>query len=296
MVQQFWGVRRLAARYMMPDGVRLPADVYVPRVQRGRAPLVLVHGTLVSRRDYRSFAPLLAAAWGGEVLVYDRRGRDERLPQPDAFSLSTEADDLDEVTLRAGAAGVVGHSFGGTVALVAAGRRPGAWSWVSYDAALNPDGVLASMWKPEFREKIDAGHLDAGWALLVNGLGTAGPVSRLPLPALQFAGRALSEGLPLGRRMYRALPGSLREMESILAQPGPFPLPERGLMLNGGFSPAYFKAATRFVTSTRPGVQRRSVPFLMHNGPMLPLPHLARAMARWLVEHPAVPPTDTLGQ
>lgn len=296
MVQQLWGARRLASRYVMPDGVRLPADVYVPRRQAGRAPLVMVHGTLVSRRDYRSFAPFLAAAWGGEVIVYDRRGRDERLPQPAEFSLATEANDLDEVTLRAGAAGVVGHSFGGTVTLVAAGRRPGAWSWVTYDAALNPDGVLAGMWKPEFREQIDAGHLDAGWALLVNGLGTAGLVSRLPLPALQLAGRALSDTLPIGRRMYQALPGSLKEMESILAQPGPFPLPTRGLMLNGGFSPAYFKAATRFVTSTQPGVHRRTVPWLMHNGPMLPLPHLARTMAHWLVEHPAVPTPDILGQ
>lgn len=287
MLRQAQGPRRRTADFVMPDGEHLPADIHAPWRGAGRAPLVMVHGTLVSRRDYRSFAPLLAAAWGGEVIVYDRRGRDRGHPQPEGFSLFSEADDLDAVARQCGAAGVVGHSYGGSVTLAAAGRRPGAFSWCTYDAALNPEGTLARLWRPEFRTEIDAGHLDAGWALLVNGLGTAGPVSRLPLSMLRHTGHALADVTPVGRRMYAALPGSLREMESILAQSEPFPLPERGLMLNGGLSPRYFHDATAFVAASHPGVRTRVWPWLMHNGPMLPLPLLAREIARWHVEHPA---------
>lgn len=279
---QFPRPRRPAqTQLLMPDGVRLPADVHVPVRSTGRAPLLLLHGTLVSRLDYRLFAPLLAAAWGGDVVVPDRRGRHDGLPQPPDHSLLTEADDLDAMVAAVGAVAVLGHSYGGTVTLLAAGRSPGAWAWVTYDAALNPDGALAAMWRPEFREEIDAGHLDAGWAMLVAGLRTAGPVSRLPLSVLRSTGRRLSTALPSGQRMFAALPGSLREMESVLAATEPFPLPERGLMLGGGLSPSYFRQTLDFVTTARPGVRTRVLPGLMHNGVMLPLPALARMIARW---------------
>ncbi|WP_394160489.1 alpha/beta fold hydrolase [Galactobacter valiniphilus] len=278
---------RTGRRIQMPDGVALRADVHSPRRSLGRAPLVLVHGTLVSRRDYRAFAPLLARAWGGEVIVYDRRGRSDVLPQLPEHSLASEAADLLHVVSAVGAGGVLGHSYGGTVTLYAAGQAPDAWPWVTYDAALNPGGVLQEKWKPEFRELIDAGALDDGWALLVQGLGTAGAVSRLPLPLLRVAGHALSSATPVGRRMYAALPGSLREMESILQQTAPFPLPRRGLMLNGGLSPDYFHDASAAVTLSRPGIEHLSLPGLLHNGVMLPLTSLARLVVRGLLRHPA---------
>ncbi|MDR2254390.1 MAG: alpha/beta hydrolase [Arthrobacter sp.] len=278
---------RTGLRIPLPDGVALPADVYSPRRSLGRAPLVLVHGTLVSRRDYRAFAPLLARAWGGTVIVYDRRGRSEELPQPPGHSLATEADDLLHVLSAVGAEAVLGHSYGGTVTLYAAGQAPDEFAWVTYDAALNPAGVLQEKWKPEFRELVDAGLLDAGWALLVQGLGTAGAVSRLPLPMLRVAGHALSATTPVGARMYAALPGSLREMESVLAQTEPFPLPRRGLMLNGGLSPDYFHDASAAVALERPGIAHVSLPGLLHNGVMLPLTSLARLVVRGLLRHPA---------
>jgi len=350
-------MERSATTLLMPDGVRLAADVHRPAHGAGRAPLLLLHGTLVSRLDYRSFAPLLAAAWGGDVVVPDRRGRDASLPQPANHSLLTEADDLDAMVAATGAAAVVGHSYGGTVTLLAAGRNPGAWTWATYDAALNPAGVLAAMWRPELRERLDAGDLDTTWALLVGGLRTAGPVSRLPGRVLARLGHVLAGHPGAGARMYAALPGSVRELESVLelvaqpgnqrasarldsaaadasaqgdsAQPGPatgsrgaaglhaasgsegtspgdnapapgaafeapaeepFPLPERGLMLNGALSPSYFRDATRFAVAAHPGLEHGLVPWGMHNAVMLPAPVLARRIARWCLEHPAVPP------
>lgn len=273
----------------MPDGASLASDVYSPRRAEGRAPLVLVHGTLVSRRDYRYFAPLLANALGAEVIVYDRRGRDALTPQAPEYSLRAEADDLDAVLAASGADKVLGHSYGGSVTLLAAGRAPGKFAWVTYDAALNPAGSLSDRWRPEFREVIDAGDLDAGWAMLVNGLGTAGLLSRLPVPVLKAAGHSMNGATGIGRRMYAALPGSLREMESVLRQDEPFPLPERGLMINGGLSPDYFHDTTAFVTGVHPRVRSLNLPGLMHNGPMLPLRALARIMAAYLVSHPANP-------
>lgn len=283
------------ATFALSDGERVAADVYRPRIDAARPPLLLVHGTLVGREDYRAFAPWLADALGAEVVIYDRRGRGVGPAQRGDHSLATEADDLASVREAVGATAVLGHSYGGTVTLVAAGREPDAFSCVTYDAALNPNGVLASMWRPEFRAEVEAGRDVEAWALLVAGLGTAGPVSRLPLPTLRSLGSALRRS-EVGSRLFKALPGSLREMESILHQVDPLSLPRHGLLLNGGLSPGYFRATSRYVQAASPGMRRFTVPGLMHNGVMLPLPSLARFIARWVIEHPPLPEPDTAAQ
>lgn len=83
--------------------------------------IALVHGAMdrsagmlkLSRRLDHDF----------RVLRYDRRGYARSSPHPGPFTIAHQVDDL--LTLLAGrTAVVVGHSYGGNVALAAAARRP----------------------------------------------------------------------------------------------------------------------------------------------------------------------------
>jgi len=113
------GDHRLAA-------VRVDPAIVTP----GRAPLVLLHEGLGTIGLWRDFPAALAAATGREALVYDRRGYGKSDPFAGARGtdyLHVEAHDvLPRVLDAAGIerAVLVGHSDGGTIALLAAGRFP----------------------------------------------------------------------------------------------------------------------------------------------------------------------------
>jgi pimeloyl-ACP methyl ester carboxylesterase len=89
----------------------------------GAPRIALVHGSLdrsagllkLSRRLDQSF----------RVVRYDRRGYGRSMPHPGPFGIEHQVDDLVGVlTAEPGPSVVVGHSYGGNVALAAAQRRP----------------------------------------------------------------------------------------------------------------------------------------------------------------------------
>ena len=82
--------------------------------------VVLVHGVLDSSTSFEAVAAELADL---SVMAYDRRGWGGSRHVTRADSLAEHADDLLAVIGHAPAT-VVAHSFGGTVALLAAARRP----------------------------------------------------------------------------------------------------------------------------------------------------------------------------
>jgi pimeloyl-ACP methyl ester carboxylesterase len=123
--------RRVAA----PDGV--PIAVF--RSGEG-PPLVLVHGATADHTTWRTCGPLLAARHALHAI--DRRGRgasgDGRPGEP--YAIEREFDDLaavvDAVAAEAGATvDVVGHSYGGRIALGAALRTASLRRLVCYEGA-----------------------------------------------------------------------------------------------------------------------------------------------------------------
>jgi len=83
--------------------------------------VVLVHGTMDRSTSFHAVMGLLSDC---SVLSYDRRGyARSRFAEPPATSLADHVDDLLEL-IDGRAAVVVGHSYGGDVALAAAERRP----------------------------------------------------------------------------------------------------------------------------------------------------------------------------
>lgn len=116
---------------LLVDGARLEARWWQPPVARPEAPLVLLHEGLGSVSSWRDFPARLASHTGRPVFAYSRRGHgrsDAREGPLDVRFMHREADTvLPHVLDAAGIARavLVGHSDGGSIALLAAARWPG---------------------------------------------------------------------------------------------------------------------------------------------------------------------------
>ena len=125
-----------AARWISaPDGVRIALFS-----SGDGPPLVLVHGATADHTTWRTSGPLLAQRH--TIHAIDRRGRGESGDGgPDEpYTIEREFDDLaavvDAVAAETGAAvDVVGHSYGGRIALGAALRTVGLRRLVCYEGA-----------------------------------------------------------------------------------------------------------------------------------------------------------------
>ena len=246
--------------------------------------VVVIHGTLVTDALYRPFARNLSLLLSRPVHCYNRRGRAGSAPQPDGYSLATEISDLTAVMQATGSQDVAAHSYGGFVALQAARSIP-IRRLVTYDAAVSLSGNLDQRWRPELEQAVTEGQLNHAWALLVQGLETAGPVSHLPLGALRMLS-ILSARTNLGAEMRELLPTAVREMRAVLdadAHPDDFVgLSTPTLMLSGGWSPGYFAGMGRQLSAAVPAIEFGVVPGQLHEGPIRPGKRLAIRMARFL--------------
>src|SRR6266700_7239357 len=90
---------------------------------RGSGPSVLViPGALSMAADYAAFASALAEHF--TVHIIERRGRGKSSPQGDDYSMIKEREDVFALQQKTGASLLVGHSFGGLVALEVARNTP----------------------------------------------------------------------------------------------------------------------------------------------------------------------------
>jgi pimeloyl-ACP methyl ester carboxylesterase len=247
--------------------------------------VVVVHGTLVTDALYRPFARKLSRLLGRPVHCYNRRGRAGSSPQPPGYSAATETADLAAVLRTTGASDVVAHSYGGFVALQTA-RTVRIRRMVSYDAAVSLSGNLSRRWRPELETSVAAGQLDHAWAHLVQGLETAGPVSRLPLGALRMLS-ILSARTTLGAEMRKLLPTAVAEMRAVLEADAELEdfaaITTPTLLLSGGWSPAYFAETGRQLAAAVPAVEFAVVPGQLHEGPIRPGNRLVLTTARFLL-------------
>jgi pimeloyl-ACP methyl ester carboxylesterase len=122
-----------------PDGARIAvfpvaaAGAAAP----GRPPLLLVHGTASDHTTWRVTGPLLAES--RPVFTIDRRGRGDSGDGP-SYAIEREYEDVGAVveTLAGEAAGqvdVLGHSYGGRIALGAAMRSTAIRRFIVYEGA-----------------------------------------------------------------------------------------------------------------------------------------------------------------
>jgi len=159
-------------------GLRLQAKTILPPctgLTGHRATLVFLHEGLGSISQWRSFPLALVRATGLPALVYDRcgyGGSDPLARPPDPSYLETEAfERLPEVLAACGIESpiLVGHSDGGTIALLHAARYPQGSLGVIAEAAhvFVEEVSLQGIWRTlhefettQLRERLRAHHGD----------------------------------------------------------------------------------------------------------------------------------------
>jgi len=127
----------------------------------GSGPSVLViPGALSMAADYAAFASALAEHF--TVHIIERRGRGKSSPQGDDYSMSKEREDVFALQQKTGASLLVGHSFGGLVALEFARNNPSLTKLAVYEPGVSIDGSIPMDWMPGYEKKLaEKKYLDA---------------------------------------------------------------------------------------------------------------------------------------
>ncbi len=117
----------------------------------GEPPIVLLHGATFRSEDWENIFPRLATRY--RVIAYDARGHGKS-GRTESYAIGALADDLLRVvdTIAAAPVIVIGHSMGGSTALVAAARRPAA-----FRALVLEDPVVDNWdrdWRAEYLKEV----------------------------------------------------------------------------------------------------------------------------------------------
>ena len=102
--------------------------------------------------DYAAFARALAERF--TVHTIERRGRGESGPQGDDYSIVKECEDVLAVRAATGASLLVGHSYGGLVALEVTRNNEAFTKIAVYKPGVSIDGSMPTDWMPGSEGKL----------------------------------------------------------------------------------------------------------------------------------------------
>ncbi len=159
------GVQRLESRLAISaDGT----PIEYCSIGSGAAAIV-VPGVLATAEDYRRFAQALGKHM--RVHVLQRRGRGRSGPQGARYTIDREGEDLLAVRAETGARVVVGHSFGGLVALETARQNPVFDRIALYEPAVSVAGSISTRWLERYEALLAAGKPSDAFAVFSKGAG-----------------------------------------------------------------------------------------------------------------------------
>jgi pimeloyl-ACP methyl ester carboxylesterase len=122
--------------------------------------VIVVPGALSTAAGYTRFGQALAAHFS--VHIIERRGRGRSPAQDSDYSMRAECDDVIALQRETGASLLVGHSFGGLVALETARNNPALAKMAVYEPGVSIDHSIGMDWMPGYQEKLAANRpLDA---------------------------------------------------------------------------------------------------------------------------------------
>ena len=225
-------------------------------------PIVLLHATLSLSVQLIGLARLLAVR--GPVFALDRRGSGESaMPVPRPLDVVVHVADIaalldaEEIT----AAILIGHSFGGVVALEAAARLPGRVC-----------AVIA--WEPPFGPLADA-ETRAGFATLATATGRAYMAGGAAAAAATFldgvAGDGAWQALPDRARAFIAAQGDGAYVDAALGGLDPGGLSRivaPVTILTGTASEPFYGPIARAVVERIPGARLVVLDGLRHTAPI----------------------------
>lgn len=192
--------------------VRSRDGAMISYLTMGKGPAVLViPGALSLAATYTAFARALAERF--TVHVIERRGRGLSSPQGPDYSMTKECADVLALQHETGASLLVGHSFGGLVALEVARNNPAFSKIAVYEPGVSIDGSISMDWMPAYEKHLAAKRYRD--AFVAFALGTGPDRSRTTPPWLMKL--LLPFVLPREewQRMRGLLPQNLREHREV---------------------------------------------------------------------------------
>jgi pimeloyl-ACP methyl ester carboxylesterase len=115
-------------------------------------PVLVVPGVLSMASDYAAFAASLAERFA--VHTIERRGRGRSGPQGDDYGIAKECEDVLALQQETGASLLVGHSYGGLVALEVARNNRAFAKIVVYEPGVSIEGSMSADRMPAFEKKL----------------------------------------------------------------------------------------------------------------------------------------------
>jgi pimeloyl-ACP methyl ester carboxylesterase len=135
----------------------------------GSGPAVIViPGALSLAADYAAFGSALAKQF--TVHIIERRGRGGSSPQGDDYSIRKECEDVLALQHQTGAYLLVGHSFGGLVALEAARNNQALTKIAVYEPGVSIDGSIPTGWMPGYEKKLAEKKYSDAFVEFVRGM------------------------------------------------------------------------------------------------------------------------------
>jgi pimeloyl-ACP methyl ester carboxylesterase len=162
--------------------------------------------------DYSAFASALAAHF--TVYVMERRGRGGSGPQGTDYSIAKECEDVLALQAETGARFLVGHSYGGLVALEVARNQSAFLKVAVYEPGVSISGSMPTDWMPRYEKNLAKNRrLDA----FVEFTRADAPprIRRIPRPVLKLIALALVSVSKQYRQMLNLLETNLREWQEI---------------------------------------------------------------------------------
>lgn len=137
---------------------------------RGNGPSILIiPGALSIATDYTFFAYALAEHF--TVHTIERRGRGLSSAQGSDYSMVKECEDIFAVQQETGVSMLVGHSFGGLIALEFVRNNPSITHVAVYEPGVSIDGSVSMDWVPGYEKRLAKGDNTGAFVEFVKGMG-----------------------------------------------------------------------------------------------------------------------------
>jgi pimeloyl-ACP methyl ester carboxylesterase len=244
-------------------------------------PLVVCPGSLATARDWQMVARALAPSM--TTYAVDRRGHGDSGDDP-AYSLAREQEDLAAVAALAGPdTTLLGHSYGGVIALELARQAPSAQlaaqrpaRLVLYEPPLETDRLVGGAALADYARAIAAGDVDRALALGLREF-VGMPPAAVEIMRGQPIWARLSALAPTWTREIAALDEYLEDLAGDLGRFAALPVPV--LLLMGELSPPWLTAASRRLAQVLPDVTVAGLPGQAHDAHVFAAPMVAGQLA-----------------
>ncbi|WP_143961229.1 alpha/beta fold hydrolase [Litoribacter populi] len=162
--------------------------------------IVISHGSYTGQEDWFAFAKKLAVTF--TVYVYDRRGRGQSIDTNSPYTFDKELDDLAAMVDHTSATIILGHSFGGAVALAYTMREGFSGKLIMYEPMNSILRQVSEGYLKELKVLVEKGDLDGATLL-----------AQLKIVGIPGASVEMFRNSPFWNTFIKRTPIFVRELE-----------------------------------------------------------------------------------